>query len=242
MHCTEIGGVRYYLDDLGKKYRSVTGILSATKTDRDKLTISNWRSKKGPEQADKIFNDACARGTATHKYAEQYLMGEDVVLDYEPAVPYWKSLEPALRPIKNIKAMEVAISHPLGYAGRFDCFGEYKGIENTVIDFKTSMKPKRREYINDYCYQLAAYAGGIFHTLGEPVNQGVVIIAVPNRVAQTFVLSKEELLIYWELWLKRVEHYHIQESQKEEQMCIDNLSKGDKLEPSVESEVNHGSR
>lgn len=207
MQVVEEGGIRYYIDK-GIKYRSVTGILSATKPDKDKKSIENWRKKKGHDAADKVFNDACKRGTFTHNCAESYLLGEDVILDYEPGIPYWQSLEPALKPISEVKALEVAVSHPLGYAGRFDCFGTYKGVENTIIDFKTSDRPKDRKFIIDYHLQLAAYAGGIKHTLGEGVNQGVIIIGIKNRVAQTFVLDREELLHYWKLWKDRVAKYH----------------------------------
>lgn len=214
MQCTEIDGIRYYIDDVGKKYRSVTGIISATKPDKDKKSIEQWRSKKGHDAADKIFSDACLRGTATHTAAEQYLLGKDVIIDYEPARPYWESLEPALKPISEVKSMEQAISHPLGYAGRYDLFCTYKGIENTLVDFKTADKVKRPEYIIDYKLQLAAYSGGIFHTFGERVNQGVVIIGIKNRTAQTFVLSREELLLYWDLWKRRVDKYHSLQANK----------------------------
>lgn len=214
MQCTEIDGIRYYIDDLGKRYRSVTGILSATKPDKDVKSIEMWRSKKGYEAADKVFNDACLRGTATHTAAEQYLLGKDVVLDYEPARPYWESLEPALKPISDVKYLEVAISHPLGWAGRFDCFSSWKGKEGFIIDFKTSDRVKRPEYIIDYKLQLAAYAGGIKHTLGENVNGGCIIIGIKDRTAQTVVLSREELLIYWKMWLKRVERYHSMQADK----------------------------
>lgn len=208
MNVIEIKGARYYVDEVGKKYRSVTGILSETKPDRDKLALENWQKKVGKFEAKKIFLDACKRGTFTHACAESFLKNEPVELDYELGIPYWESLKPALRPIKDVIAMEVAISHPLGYAGRFDCFGEYRGVPNTIVDFKTSDKPKKREYVNDYCLQLAAYAGGIKHTLGESVNQGVIIIGIKDRVAQTFILSREDLLFYWKIWEKRVQKYH----------------------------------
>ena len=208
MEVTEIGGVRYYLDNHGKHYRSVTGILSATRTDKDIASLDNWKKKKGHVEADRIFNDACRRGSFTHACAENYLLGKDLVLDYEPGLPYWESLRPALRPITDVVAMEIAISHPLGYGGRFDCFCTYKGIEETIVDFKTSDKKKPRQYVTDYCYQLAAYAGGIYHTLGYKVHQGVIIIGIKNRTAQTIVLNRDELRFYWKLWEERVKRYH----------------------------------
>lgn len=220
MQVIEDDGIRYYLDEKGNRYRSVTGILSATKSQKDQNSIEMWRKRKGYEAADKVLNDACLRGTFTHTCAESFLTGQEIVLDYAPGISYWESLRPALKPIGEVTAMEVAISHPLGYAGRFDCFGEYNGIPNTIIDFKTSDRPKQRSYVNDYCLQLAAYAGGIKHTLGYDVNQGVIIIGIKNRTAQTFVLNKAELLFYWDLWVKRVEQYHAMQSKQSKSIDI----------------------
>ena len=214
MQVTEENGFREYIDNSGKRYRSVTGILSATKPDKDVKSIQNWRMKKGAEAADLVFNNACLRGTFVHSCAESFLKGEDIKLDYEPGLAHWESLRPALTPITDVIAMEEAISHPLGYAGRFDAMATYRGIPNTIIDFKTSDKVKRREYITDYCLQLAAYSGGIYHTFGHRIEQGVLIIGIKDRTAQTVVLNKTELLFYWKLWVKRVESYHKMQAEK----------------------------
>lgn len=220
MQVTEENGIRYYIDDVGKRYRSVTGILSATKPDRDVKSIQNWRMKKGEDAADLVFNNACLRGTATHSAAESFLKGEDVVIDYLPALPYWESLRKGLTPIGEVIMQEEMVSHQIGYAGRFDALATYRGIPNTIIDFKTSDRPKRPEYINDYKMQLAAYAGGIKATYGYDVNQGCIIIGIKDRTAQTVVLNKKELLIYWGLWVKRVNQYH----EMQAKMYLDNLS------------------
>lgn len=214
MQVTEENGIRYYIDDVGKRYRSVTGILSATKPDRDVKSIQNWRMKKGEDAADLVFNNACLRGSATHSAAESFLKGEDVVIDYLPALPYWESLRKGLTPIGEVIMQEEMVSHQIGYAGRFDLFGEYRGIPNTIVDFKTSDRPKRPEYINDYKMQLAAYAGGIKSTFGYDVDQGVLIIGIANRQPQTVVLNKTELLFYWKLWVQRVNQYHKMQAEK----------------------------
>ena len=208
MQVTEERGYREYISPDGKRYRSVTGILSATKPDRDVQSIQNWRRRKGEDAADLVFNNACLRGTATHSAAESFLKGEDVVIDYEPARPDWESLRKGLTPITDVVAMEEAISHPLGCGGRFDCFGTYNGTPLTVVDFKTSDKVKKREFVTDYCLQLAAYAAGIKSTFGYQVNQGVLIIGIKDRHPQTIILSRDELLFYWKIWVRRVNQYH----------------------------------
>lgn len=220
MRVTEENGYREYVDDVGKRYRSVTGILSATKPDKDKLSIQNWRRKKGEREADLVFSNACLRGTATHEAAESFLKGEDVVITYEPAIPYWESLRKGLVPISDVVAMEEAISHKLGFGGRFDCLATYKGVENSLIDFKTSDKIKMSSYLMDYRLQLAAYSGGIYQTLGHRINQGILIIGIPYRNPQIVILSRDELLIYWKLWERRVHQYH----EMQAKMYLDNLS------------------
>ena len=44
------------------------------------------------------------------------------------------------------------------YAGTTDLVGMYKG-KPTIMDFKQTNKPKKREWIDDYFMQGAAYAG-----------------------------------------------------------------------------------
>ena len=46
---------------------------------------------------------------------------------------------------------------PRLYAGQTDLIGQHKNLM-AVIDFKQTNKPKKREWIEDYCLQLVAYA------------------------------------------------------------------------------------
>ena len=67
-------------------------------------------------------------------------------------------IKPYLDSIDNIHALEDPLSSSLlKMAGRVDCIAEYKG-ELAIIDFKTSSKTKREEWIDNYFAQETAYA------------------------------------------------------------------------------------
>ena len=59
--------------------------------------------------------------------------------------------------LEEIWGSEVVLSYPGLYAGQTDLCGIYQGRES-IIDFKQSNKPKREEWIEDYYYQMVAYA------------------------------------------------------------------------------------
>ena len=68
--------------------------------------------------------------------------------------------------IDNIHAIEQALfSKELGVAGTVDCIAEYEG-ELSVIDFKTSKRPKPEKWIEHYFVQCAAYASMLYEMTG----------------------------------------------------------------------------
>ena len=79
-----------------------------------------------------------------------------------PSLGYWQSIHHVLKDITNVVAIESCVAHPrLGYAGKVDLIGEYKGALS-VIDWKTS--GKRRLSLKDcfsYPQQVAAYVGAV---------------------------------------------------------------------------------
>ena len=50
-------------DAEGQDLPSVTTILSATKSEESKAKLAAWRQREGEKKADKIRDDAAARGT-----------------------------------------------------------------------------------------------------------------------------------------------------------------------------------
>ena len=141
-----IDGVRYYSvrdeDDLIKLV-SITSITSHY----NKEIFLDWRKRVGNEEADRITKAATTRGTDMHTLTEYYLKNEEL-----PKVPpisdfLFKISKGKLNKISKIRTLQGALySKQLGIAGTVDCIAEYNG-ELAIIDFKTSKKPKPREWI-----------------------------------------------------------------------------------------------
>ena len=86
----------------------------------------------------------------------------------------------------------------------------YNGKES-ILDFKQSNKPKKREWIDDYFLQIAAY--GLAHNkiYSTDISQGVILICTPPPacVFQEFILSDKSFKIYEDKFLKKVEAYNL---------------------------------
>ena len=104
------------------------------------------------------------------------------------AVVMFKQLQPILdKSISKVYMQEAPLwSYKYRLAGRVDCVADIKG-KLTVVDFKTSMKPKKKEWVIDYFLQTAAYSHMIEEMYGETVDQTVIFIAVEDRDPQIFV-------------------------------------------------------
>jgi CRISPR/Cas system-associated exonuclease Cas4 (RecB family) len=81
-------------------------------------------------------------------------------------------------------------SEHLGLAGRVDCVGVWDG-KNSIIDYKTSRKLKKKEWISSYFMQCAAYAIMWEERTGMPITQLVVLIAVDDNEPQVFIEHRD---------------------------------------------------
>ena len=168
-----IDGVRYYDSPDGQKLVSVTSVISHIKRE----FFRKWRERVGEEEANKVTKKATSRGTDMHTLTENYLLNKDLP-DVQPLSQFlFKQAKPTLDKIDNIHAIEQAMySLELGVAGTVDCIAEFEG-ELAIIDFKTSKKPKPREWIDDYFVQCAAYACMLFELTGIIVKKFVIIMS-----------------------------------------------------------------
>ena len=183
-------GKRYYLTPEGKKYPSVTTMLSYFSKD----TILEWRKRVGAEEANRISRQASNRGTKLHTIVEKYLNNEDMAIDNPLQLELFKSIMPYLNNIDNIHLQEKYLySNHLRLAGTVDCIAEYNGKLN-VIDFKTSSKPKREDWIESYFVQAAAYAIMYEERYKIPVPRIAIIIAVENDYPQVFQKKRDEFV------------------------------------------------
>ena len=171
-----IDGVRYYkvfgTEEL-VKMPSITSVISWRNRDKFK----KWRAKVGEEVANNITRKATHRGTDAHTLIEEYLNNSETFSDVLPLSQFlFKQAKPELNKIDNILCQETALySTQLGIAGSVDCIAEFDG-ELAVIDFKTSAKPKPREWIEDYFVQCAAYACMLYEMKGIMVKKFVIIM------------------------------------------------------------------
>jgi len=171
-----IDGVRYYkvfgTEEL-VRMPSITSVISWRNRDKFKA----WRKKVGDDVANNITRKATHRGTDAHTLIEEYLNNSDTFSDVLPLSQFlFKQAKPTLDKIDNILCQEKALySTNLGIAGSVDCIAEYEG-ELAVIDFKTSAKPKPREWIEDYFVQCAAYACMLYEMKGIMVKKFVIIM------------------------------------------------------------------
>ena len=171
-----VDGVRYYKVPDESDFIKLVSITSVTSFwNREKFAI--WRKKIGEAKANEITRKATSRGTDTHTLIEHYLLNEESLPKVQPISDFlYKIAKPTLNNIDNIHALEGSLySKQLGVAGTVDCIAEYDG-ELAVIDFKTSAKPKPRDWIDGYFVQAAAYACMYYELTGISVKKLVIIM------------------------------------------------------------------
>jgi genome maintenance exonuclease 1 len=187
----------------GQAYASVSTILAATKPVADRLALQKWRKRVGYAQAQQISTQACRRGTSIHTAINLFLDGQDLPDDVTDN-PYWYSIKPILESVWEVHLLESAVYHAeQGYAGRLDCLGTWQG-ELCLFDWKTASKPKKLEWINDYCLQVTAYTAAVNHLYGVQIERALIAIALEDQAAQIFLLNADDLSHYWAQFLVRL--------------------------------------
>ena len=212
-----IEGKRHYAIK-SEKLPSVTAILSATQDPEKAASLQNWRERVGESTALMIVEEAAARGTAMHKILERYI-DESGYLDltqvgqqaHNMAV---RVIEQGLCNVTEYYGLECTLYYPGLYAGATDLVGVHKG-DDAIIDFKQTNKPKKREWIEDYCTQLAAYAMAHNYMHKTSINKGVVMMCSKDNYYQEFIIEGEEFKKCKHKWLKKVSDYYEQRTNNE---------------------------
>ena len=206
------------LYDIGQdKLPSVTTILAATQSEERKASLEAWRQRLGAEAADKVKDDAAARGTVMHHIIESWLTDQghlDLTDTGQQAhtmadLIIKKGLENRLTEIYGV---EPTVFHSgMGYAGATDFIGVHDG-ELIIGDFKQSNKPKRREWIEDYKLQMAAYALAFQDMFNIPIGKAINFICTRDFYYQEFGFDGEEFRQAKYTWMKKVEQYYKEKS------------------------------
>jgi genome maintenance exonuclease 1 len=190
---------------------SVTTILQATQSPEKKAILAKWKQKVGEKKADEIRDTAAARGTVMHRIIEGYITG-DGHADLSPmgqvsGIMAQTIFKEGLKGrMDEVWGSEITLYYPGLYAGATDLVGIYEGRE-AIIDFKQSNKPKRREWIEDYFTQMAAYAMAHNHVYDTKIQSGVILMCTPGNYFQKFVVKDKEFQQYMWKWVSRVDQF-----------------------------------
>lgn len=187
-----VNGTRHYIKDGVPDctpYPSVTSITSQ----QSKEAIKQWRKRVGEKKANAITAQATRRGTKAHLLIEQYIGGEKIEDSMPTEYELYKLFhETANKHIDNIRAIEGQMySDYLRVAGTADCIAEYDG-RLSIIDWKTSSKPKKEEWISGYYMQSAAYAVMFEENTKLPIDQIVIIIGCSTGELQIFKAKRDD--------------------------------------------------
>jgi len=198
--------------DTGRQYEtpegitlpSITTVLSILSRD----SIAKWRARVGEKEANRVSYRASTRGTAVHEICEQYVnndpdydkyMAMDIDTGEHKLTKRTPDLIDSFLKIKPILDERLSVVHAqeaplysthLGVAGRVDCVGVFDG-KLSIIDYKTSMKPKRLDWIKNYFMQESAYSIMWEERTGMPITQLVTIISVDNHEPQVFIEHRD---------------------------------------------------
>lgn len=221
---TTIDGKRHYCLPDGSKVPSVTTILDRTKPREKQQALANWKKRVGETKAQEITTEAANRGTRMHAYLEHYVLSEDMKpLPSNPyAHPSWfMAAEVILKGLCHVDefwGVEVPLYYSGLYAGTTDLLGVWKG-RPAIIDFKQTNRPKKREWIEDYFLQLAAYAAAHNEMHGTAIQDGVILMACQPKLLDDgtystpeyleFEVEKDEFHHWNNEWMKRVELYYL---------------------------------
>ena len=228
-----INGKRYYNVGEGKKYPSVTTILGAM---TDKSGIDAWRKRVGDKEADRISKFSANRGTVMHQLNEYFLgstketvrerllESQQLIIPFaeengftEEEVTVGRKLffnfynNDCFGRIAKVVSIEDTLYSPVmgGYAGRVDIIYENDKAHLIVLDFKSSKKPKKEEWIENYKMQIAAYSLAYWEMNGVKPSGGEIWISnETDAFPQIFEMTFEDITFYGKKFLNLVKAFH----------------------------------
>jgi len=181
---------RIYTSPAGAKLMSVTTVLSILSRD----FIREWKARIGEDEAAKISSRASGRGTAVHSLIEDYVNNKEV--DVSSTMPFVLSPFKQIAGVcdthvQDVRGLEIPLySSHLCLAGRTDLVANFDG-KLSIIDFKTSAKTKKKEWLDGYFMQQCAYAIMWEEVTKEPITRLVTIIANDSGIPQIFIQKRD---------------------------------------------------
>ena len=208
-----IDGKRHYDINGGEQQKlpSVTTIISATQSEEKKASLAKWKARLGDQAADRVRDIAALRGTAMHTYLEAYVQGtghRDLTSVGQEAEPMAKKIiSDGLCDLNEVWGSEVTLYYPELYAGATDVVGIYNGRES-IVDFKQTNKPKRREWVDDYFVQLGAYAMAHNYVYQTKIQSGIILMCSKDGFFQKFEVFDQEFVKFQHEFLRRTDQYY----------------------------------
>lgn len=197
-----INNKRHYVTPNGK-YPSITSVLGAFPNP----ALMEWRKRVGEAEANRVSAVASSRGTKFHLLCEKYLSNEEIDKNqFMPdALSSFYEFKEILHRINNIHKLEVPLySDQLKVAGRVDCISEFDG-KLSIVDFKTSKKEKREDWIYDYFTQATFYSMAYYELTGIQAKQIAILISVDDGDDQVFV---KEVKDYIKPTIQKIKEYY----------------------------------
>lgn len=191
----ESSGDRIYTFNERVSYPSITTVIGKAS---DKSGLIKWRKRVGEIEANRIVAEACRRGTALHAFCELYLNNELIANKIEnlPIYSRFIKLKPYIDFCDNIKGIELPMySDKLGVAGTADLICEYKG-QMVVIDFKTSTRLKKEEWVEDYFIQAFGYAFMFMEMHKLAIQKVMLFVVTDDLEVQIFEKTMQEAKPY----------------------------------------------
>jgi genome maintenance exonuclease 1 len=189
---------------------SVTTILSKTK---DQTGLNAWKARVGEQEAQRIVTEAAGVGTALHNNLEKFLAGERRVpgnnlVHVQANKMADIIIENGIADVDEVWGIEQGLYYPEMYSGTTDLCGVYKG-NPAIMDFKQTNKPKKKEWVDDYYLQMAAYATAHNKVYGTDIREGHIFMCSRDLQYQQFDLWPDEFDYWADQWLDRVAEYYI---------------------------------
>ena len=210
----ESDGTRKYISPTGEKLPSVTTIIKATQSKRDRQVLANWRKRVGDKEASRITQEAASVGGLMHKSLENKINGKEEIIGDNLIHRISKKMSNSIYEnieshISEIWGSEVRLYYPELYAGTADLIGVWKD-RPAIMDFKQANKPKKKEWIADYFCQGVLYSEAHNVVYGTDIKSVAIFVCVRNSDYdfQLFEIVDDEYEHYKKIAGERVAEYY----------------------------------
>ena len=201
---------RQYVGQDENPVPSVTTILSET---GDKSALIAWRKRVGEQEAQRISNESAGLGTKVHNALEKYILQEEYEIKGNNVISIMAKrmvdsmVNEGFCNVDELWGTEVGLIAQGLYAGTSDAIGLHKGTP-AIIDFKTSKKIKKREWIEDYFMQGCAYALAHNEMFDTDIKKIAILMVDREAKFAEFVIEGDEFEEYCDKWSNRVADYY----------------------------------